>query len=65
MSDEELFHPDCRDLADAFERAEGTEVECVVGERMIHDWILMPVPEAGAAIDRIGAFLAREGTRSS
>jgi hypothetical protein len=42
---DELFYPDCRQIEEKMNLAEGTEVEVVVGQDLFHTWPLFPIPE--------------------
>jgi len=57
VSTHELFFPDCRDLNERMQAAEGTDVEFVVGEGLTHDWVILPTPEGRASVCRIGEYL--------
>ena len=54
----EVLYPDILLLAEKLEQA-GTELEFIVGERMIHCWPICPVPEAKAPQGRIWAAVTR------
>jgi acetyl esterase/lipase len=53
----ELFLPDCMALHEKMARAERTIVELVVGQKMMHDWIMLPIPEARRTLDAIARFI--------
>lgn len=57
VSTHELFFPDCKDLNEKMQAAEGTEVRFVVSEGVTHDWVLLPTPEARASTRIIGEYL--------
>lgn len=54
----EMFLPQCCRLADLAHRAAGTELTLQVAEGMLHDWPLLPVPEARRTMDEALRFLA-------
>lgn len=53
----ELFYPDLKQLQNELEAAEGTYPEIYIGPKMLHDWILLPIPEAKITIKKIGHWL--------
>ncbi len=55
----EVLLPDCQNLKAKLEAADGTRVEWVLGRGMLHDWIMLPVPEAQQTLDQIARFVQR------
>jgi epsilon-lactone hydrolase len=53
----DVFLPDTRRLRDGLEAA-GTQVTYVEEPDMLHDWMLLPIPEAARAIERLAGTLA-------
>jgi monoterpene epsilon-lactone hydrolase len=53
----DVFLPDSRRLRDGLE-AVGTQVTYVEEPDMLHDWMLLPIPEAARAIERLAGTLA-------
>lgn len=56
VSDHELFYPDCILLNENAASAEGTAVELSIKEKMIHDWIILPIRESKETIQEIATF---------
>jgi monoterpene epsilon-lactone hydrolase len=56
VSDDELFYPDCLLLNEKLNSAQGSSSTISVKNRMIHDWIVLPVREAKETISDIAAF---------
>lgn len=54
----DLLYPDCARFAEKA-RAVGSDVELVTGDRMIHVWPLIDMPEARRARDRMVEWLSR------
>ena len=55
----ELLLPDCLSLKARLEAAQGNRVEWVLGQGMMHDWIMLPLPEAKRTLDQIAEFVQR------
>jgi epsilon-lactone hydrolase len=53
----DVLLPDARRLRDGL-RAAGTAVTYVEEPDMLHDWMLLPIPEAARVIDRLAAIVA-------
>jgi acetyl esterase/lipase len=53
----EIFFPDCLALQEKLEKAEGSSVSLVLGEGLMHDWVLFPSKEAKEVPARIDEFL--------
>ncbi|MBN2892224.1 MAG: alpha/beta hydrolase [Bacteroidales bacterium] len=53
----EVFYPDCKKLIDISESSTGTQIDYVVGEGMMHDWIVFPSEEANQTIEIISEFI--------
>jgi acetyl esterase/lipase len=53
----EIFFPDCLALQEKLEKAEGSSVSLVLGETLMHDWVLFPLKEAREVPARIDEFL--------
>jgi epsilon-lactone hydrolase len=56
----EICYPDCLRLHEKLEEAVGNDVDFRVYEKMMHDWIMLPIPEARRAIHEIAAWYLRE-----
>jgi epsilon-lactone hydrolase len=54
----DILLPDARRLRDGL-RAAGTGVTYVEEPEMLHDWMLLPIPEAARTIDRLAGIVAR------
>lgn len=54
----EMFLSQCCRLADLTRQAAGTDLTLHVAEGMLHDWPLLPVPEARRTMDEALRFLA-------
>jgi hypothetical protein len=52
----EIFHPDCMELVKQVNKATNTHIDVMIGENMMHDWIIFPVPEAKKTIHHIAQF---------
>ncbi|WP_435742934.1 alpha/beta hydrolase fold domain-containing protein [Microbacterium sp. PMB16] len=55
----DIMNPDARRFADLATNAPGTTVSLVEMSGMLHDWMLMPIPEARTARDAIVDLLMR------
>lgn len=55
----EVFIPDCIMLKDKLEKASGSSVDFNIGNKMVHDWVLAPIPETTKTIDKIAKFYLR------
>ncbi len=55
----EIFYPDCMKLDRKLSEAFNTEKELFIGENLCHDWILAPLKETDATLDRIGEFFLK------
>jgi acetyl esterase/lipase len=53
----EIFFPDCLSLQEKIGKAEGSSVSLVLGEGLMHDWVLFPSKEAREVPIRIDEFL--------
>jgi len=58
-STRDILHPDARRLRDLAGAAPGTTVAWVEEPDVVHDWMLLPMPEAGAAVARLAELLSR------
>ncbi len=52
----EIFYPDCMELAKKLEMAQGSEKTLFIGENLCHDWILAPLKETEETLEMIGEF---------
>lgn len=52
----EIFYPDSIRLYEQLQTATGARVDFRVYEKMMHDWIVLPVPEARKVIHEIAAW---------
>ncbi|HYE67467.1 MAG TPA: alpha/beta hydrolase [Anaerovoracaceae bacterium] len=55
----ELFYPDLKQLQGELEAAGGTRLDTYIGEKMVHDWIVLPIPEAKIAVNLIAHWLLK------
>lgn len=53
----EIFLPDCLQLRDKLTAACGSRVHWTLHPEMLHDWILLPIPEARQTLDAVAAFV--------
>ncbi len=53
----EIFYPDCLALQENIKKAKNSSLSLVVGEGLIHDWVLFPSKEAKKVPHQIDAFL--------
>jgi len=53
----EVFLPDCLELAEKLRKSPGSSVGCIIGEKMIHDWVIAPLRESRRALEQIARFL--------
>ena len=53
----EVLYPDCLLLQEKIETAQETSLSMVLGEGLIHDWVLFPSKEAKRVPSQIDAFL--------
>ncbi|MDY0287769.1 MAG: alpha/beta hydrolase [Sphaerochaeta sp.] len=53
----ELFFPDCMVLQDTIENAEGSSLSMVLGDGLMHDWVLFPSKQARDVPARMDMFL--------
>jgi hypothetical protein len=53
VSNYELFYPDCKLLKQKLDRTHGSSAKLTVKNKMIHDWIVLPVRERKETIDEI------------
>ena len=58
-STRDILHPDARRLRDLAGAAPGTTVSWVQEPGVVHDWMLLPMPEAGTAVRRLAEVLSR------
>ena len=57
IGERDLFYPDCVRFYEKLQNA-GVESRLVVGKGMIHDYVLLPIPEAWSAMDEICEIVA-------
>ncbi len=55
-----IFHPDGIRLDEKLQEAIGTKGDFRVYDKMMHDWITLPVPEARQVIHEIAAWYLKE-----
>ena len=58
-STRDILHPDAQRLRDLADAAPGTTVSWVEEPDVVHDWMLLPMPEAGTAVARLAQRLSR------
>lgn len=56
VSTHELFYPDCLLLKEKVEKTEGTNLELSIKLKMVHDWVMIPIPEGDKTIEEIAQF---------
>ncbi len=56
VSDFELFYPDSMVLKEKLDSASGSTALLTIKEKMIHDWIVLPIRERNETIDEIVEF---------
>lgn len=56
VSTHELFYPDCILLTEKAAAARNTHVDLSVKERMVHDWVILPVAERDEALNEVAFF---------
>lgn len=57
VSTHELFYPDCMRLIEKTAGAKNTYVHLSVKERLVHDWVILPLRERDNALRELAAFL--------
>jgi len=60
VSTHELFYPDCILLQGMVKSAEGSSIDLSIKDKMIHDWIVLPIDEQDETIHEIAAFLLED-----
>lgn len=58
VSSHELFYPDCMLLKEKIEMTDGTSIDLSINNKMIHDWVILPIPESDETIEEIAHFFA-------
>ena len=58
VSSHELFYPDCMLLKEKIELAEGTNIDLSIKYKMVHDWVIFPIPESDETIKEIAHFFS-------
>ena len=53
----EVFHPDCLELTKKISSSLGSSIEGIIGENMMHDWIIFPFRESKIGVSQIAQFL--------
>jgi monoterpene epsilon-lactone hydrolase len=56
VSAHELFYPDCILLLEKAAAAQNTYVDLTVKERMVHDWVILPLRERDEALKEVAVF---------
>ena len=56
VSNHELFYPDCILLLEKAATAQNTIVDLSVKERMVHDWVILPLKERDEALKEAAMF---------
>ena len=54
---EEIFYPDCQSLIASLSNSQGSKVDYVIGEGMVHDWLIFPFKESRKGISKIARFI--------
>lgn len=57
VSTHELFYPDCIRLLEKCAIAKNTFLHLSVKERMVHDWVILPLKEKDQALEEMASFL--------
>lgn len=52
----EVFYPDNNSFYKKLTQASGTKVTRYIGQKMLHDWILMPIPERKETLNKMVEF---------
>jgi acetyl esterase/lipase len=58
VSSHELFYPDCLLLKEKIELANGSSIDLSIRYKMVHDWVLFPIPERDETIKEIVHFFS-------
>ncbi len=53
----EIFFPDCLSLQEKIKKSKGSSLSVVIGQDLMHDWVLFPTKEAKEVPPQIDAFL--------
>jgi len=53
----EILFPDCLTLQEKIKKAKGSSLTMVIGQDLMHDWVLFPTKEAKEVPPQIDAFL--------
>lgn len=58
VGNREILYPDCLLFQEKIQKAENSSLSMVLGEALIHDWVLFPSKEAKVVPSQIDAFLS-------
>jgi len=58
VSSHELFYPDCVLLKEKIELTNGTHIDLSIKYKMVHDWVIFPIPESDETIEEIAHFFS-------
>ena len=58
VSTHELLYPDCALLKKKVELTSGTSIVLSVKYKMVHDWVILPIPESDETIEEIAHFFS-------
>lgn len=53
----EVLYPDCLELTKKISSSQGSSIEYIIGENMMHDWIIFPFKESKKGVSQIAQFL--------
>lgn len=56
----EILYPDCLELSKKLSNSPGSSVDCIIGENMMHDWIIFPFKESKKGLRQIAQFFLTE-----
>jgi len=57
VSSHEIFYPDCKLLKEKADNAQGTSCKLIVKDKMIHDWMILPIRERNESLEKMVSFL--------
>lgn len=63
IGDWEMLYPDAVLLHEKLNAANGTESELKIMPEMMHDWIVLPIPEAKTTMNEIGRWLSLSSSK--
>ncbi|MBT4729447.1 MAG: alpha/beta hydrolase [Bacteroidetes bacterium] len=60
VSTHELFYPDCSLLKSKIDSVQGSTIDLSFKKEMIHDWLVLPIPESDETIQEVADFFMSE-----